>query len=169
MPVSGTVQNQIERRDAAQLKERAGVVPPRGPRRRSGVVSYHMNRRISTEVHEHNLLNRSARPGAARSSEAGRARRCRGRRARRGGCRLVTLSPSFMPRLLTRMPPLLSDLVPCDTGRPCAAPPSAARHTALPAAVPERPSAAAGEPAVGFGRMRRRAPKRTRSSAVSLT
>ena len=79
-----------------------------------------MNRRISTEVHEHNLLKASPALGAARSSR-------RGRRARRGGCRVVTLSPSFMPpsafmppfmpRLLTRVPPLLSDLVSCDTGR----------------------------------------------------
>jgi hypothetical protein len=29
----------------------------------------------------------------------------------------VTLSPSFMPHLLTLVPPLLSDLVPCDTAR----------------------------------------------------
>ena len=77
-----------------------------------------MNRRISTEVHEHLLLSLFARSWAARSSRRGRrAHRCRSRRARRGGRRLVTLSPSFMPRLLTRVPPLLSDLVPCDTAR----------------------------------------------------
>ena len=49
-----------------------------------------MNRRISTEFHQHILLKALPPSGAARSAR-------RGRRARRDGCRVVTLSPSFMP------------------------------------------------------------------------
>jgi len=96
--------------------------PPRGPRRRSSLIIIppepaNFDRSPPARFAKSPL----ARPGAARSLR-------RGRRARRGGRRVVTLSPSFvppfmslmppfMPRLLTRVPPLLSDLVPCDTGR----------------------------------------------------
>ena len=48
--------------------------------------------------------------------------------------RLPTRVPPFMPCLPTRVPPRLSGLVPGDIGL--------ARHTALLAATPERPSAA---------------------------
>jgi hypothetical protein len=102
--------------------------------------SYHMNRRDfdrssraqfakdRSQTHDTWARNRvgfSARSAAdlraTCSSRRGRRRahRCGCRGARRGGCRLVALSPSFMPDLLTRMPPRLSDLVSCDTGRPC--------------------------------------------------
>ena len=60
----------------------------------------------------------------------------------------MSFMPPFMPRLLTRVPPLLSDLVSCDRGRRRLP----VRHTALPEAMPERPSAAVqGEPAEGGG------------------
>ena len=121
MPVSGTVQNQIERREAAQLRKRAGVVPAT----RSTTPIWH-----SYVPHEPANFDRSsraqfakspfARSGATRLLRRGRGARRRWR-ARRGGCRVVTLRPSFvppfMPRLLTRVPPLLSDLVSCDRGR----------------------------------------------------
>src|SRR3954466_11313993 len=44
--------------------------PPRGPRRRSGVATYHMNRRISTEVHERNLL-KAPSPALGRCAHRG--------------------------------------------------------------------------------------------------
>ena len=104
--------DQIERREAAQLRKRAGVVPatrPTTPIWRSYIPHEpaHFDRNSRAQFAKSPLAL-----GAARSS-----RRGRGRDARRGGCRVVTLSPSFMPRLLTRVPPLLSDLVPCNTGR----------------------------------------------------
>ena len=120
--------NQIERRAAAQLKKRAGVVPAT----RSTTPIWH-----SYVPHEPANFDRSsraqfakspfARSGAACSSRRGRGARRRWR-ARRYRCRVVTLRPSFMPpfmsfmppfmpRLLTRVPPLLSDLVSCDRGR----------------------------------------------------
>ena len=111
--------DQIERREAAQLKKRAGVVPatrPTTPIWHSYIP--HEPANFDRNSRAQFAKSPTAQPsGAARSSRRGRRAIGRGRRARRGGCRLVTLSPSFMPRLLTRVPPLLSDLVPCDTGR----------------------------------------------------
>ena len=63
--------NQIERRAAAQLRKRAGVVPATRSTTPIWRSYISQNRRISTEVHEHNLLK-------ARSPALGR-------RAHRGG------------------------------------------------------------------------------------
>ena len=64
----------------------------------------------------------------------------------------MPLSPAFMPRLLTRVPPLLSDLVPCNTARRRCRSGDRLIDNRLrrSEAVPERPSAAAGEAAVGL-------------------
>ena len=122
MPVSGTVQKPDRAACGRSTQEkRAGVVPAT----RSTTPIWH-----SYVPHEPANFDRSsraqfakspfARSGAACSSRRGRGARRRWR-ARRGGCRVVTLRPSFMPpfmpRLLTRVPPLLSDLVSCDRGR----------------------------------------------------
>ena len=128
MPVSGTVQNQIERRAAAQLRKRAGVVP--ATRSTTPIWrSYIPHEPVNFDRSSRAQFAKSpfARSGATRLLRRGRGARRRWR-ARRGGCRVVTLSPSFippfmsfmppfMPCLLTRVPPLLSDLVSCDRGR----------------------------------------------------
>jgi len=93
--------------------------PPRGSRRRSGVA---------VVAHEPANFDRSSPVQFAKPPPAFVGLLRRGWRARRGGCRLVALGPSFMPPFLpfmppflprapTLVPPLLSDLVPCDTGR----------------------------------------------------
>ncbi len=129
--------SQIERREAAQLKERAVVVPAT----RSTTPIWRIDYTTSTgrfrpkftstirlkpeadattpaqETRAVFSVRSTAGPGTARSSRRGWcARRCRRRHARRGGCHVVTLGPSFMPRLLTRVPPFLSYMVSCDMG-----------------------------------------------------
>jgi len=172
--------NQIKRRDAAQLKERAGVVPPLRPRDADLAWSaYHSNQRISTGVDDHNLLGKLGRPELSAVIEAAE------RRSRREAGQPLEPVPARSLRLgscdrdahpfVHAAPPDARDVVRAALPDAHAAAPHLrsapvpARHRFLLEAASERPLAAVpgeGELAAGWGRMRRRAPRRPRSSAV---
>ena len=145
------------------------MVPPPRPRDADLAWSaYHNNRRISTEVHDHNLLGKLGRPGRSAVIEVAV------RPSRREAEHPLEPVPARSLRLGSSgrdAQPFVHAVLP---GARAAAPrlqsaPVPALHTVLVKAASERPLAAVpgeGELAAGWGRMRRRAPRRPRSSAV---
>jgi len=156
------------------------VVPPPRPRDADLARSaYHNILRISTEVYDQNLLGKLGRPGRSAVIEAAE------RRSRREAGQPLEPVPARSLRLgscdrdahpfVHAAPPDARDVVRAALPDAHAAAPHLrsapvpARHRFLLEAASERPLAAVpgeGELAAGWGRMRRRAPRRPRSSAV---